>query len=205
MNQAASVKEQKRELRQRMLAARKGIPAEQRGQLDNAINGHLASLHELESAPLVAAYMSDGFEPDLADTMKRVLNSGRRLCVPRSGADGSYGFAELKHLEPSALTTGQHSLKEPGPEAPEIRPEELKNAVWLVPGLAFGVAGARLGRGKGVYDRLLAGSCRFSIGVFYEFQKCESLPEEGHDLGLDLIVTEHGIRDISSKRKGEGS
>jgi 5-formyltetrahydrofolate cyclo-ligase len=58
-----------------------------------------------------------------------------------------------------------------------------------------------LGRGKGVYDRLLSGGCGLSIGVFYECQKCESLPVEGHDLGLDMIATEAGLRDLSVKER----
>lgn len=194
--------ESKRELRKRMLAARAALEPGVRRLADKAINKTVMDLEVFAKASLVAGYVSDGTEPDLAECFELVLKSGRRLCLPRTSADGAYGFAEVLDF-PGDLVKGKYGLMEPKQEAKAVGSEELKKALWLVPGVAFDGEGGRLGRGKGVYDRLLAEGCGQSIGVFYECQKCASLPKEGHDLDLDMIVTESGARGASSKGKGE--
>ena len=59
----------------------------------------------------------------------------------------------------------------------------------LVPGLGFDARGHRLGRGKGHYDRLLAGFGGRKIGVAFDFQIMAEVPCEAHDIVLDDIVT----------------
>ena len=193
--------ESKSSLRKRMLSARAAIGPAERALADKAINKTIIGVEAFARAFLVAGYVSDGTEPDLAECFELVLKSGRRLCLPRTSADGAYGFAEILDY-PGDLVSGKYGLKEPKQEAKAVGPIELKEALWLVPGVAFDDEGGRLGRGKGVYDRLLAEGCGHSIGVFYECQKCASLPKEGHDLDLDMIVTETGVRGASLKRKG---
>jgi 5-formyltetrahydrofolate cyclo-ligase len=188
-------------IRKEMLALRKSLPAAGRRNADTAINGSLQALPQFKAAPLVAAYVSDGTEPDLSPCLEAVLKSGRRVCLPKSKGD-DYVFAEVGDLA-DGLKEGLYGLKEPGDKSPEVPADDLKSALWLVPGVAFDEGGGRLGRGKGVYDRLLVGGCGFSIGVFYEFQRCESLPMERHDFVLDMIVTERQVRDLSLKKEGK--
>lgn len=67
--------------------------------------------------------------------------------------------------------------------------------VILVPGLAFGsVDGARLGRGGGFYDRLLAQPevCARRIGVCFQAQIQPGIPCEGHDARVGEVMTEAG-------------
>ena len=59
----------------------------------------------------------------------------------------------------------------------------------LVPGLGFDARGHRLGRGKGHYDRLLAGFTGMKIGVAFDFQIVTEVPREPHDIALDAVVT----------------
>ena len=59
----------------------------------------------------------------------------------------------------------------------------------LVPGLAFDKSGARLGRGRGFYDRFLAGITGFRVGVCFDWQLVESVPVEAHDIRMDAVVT----------------
>lgn len=65
----------------------------------------------------------------------------------------------------------------------------------LMPGLAFSSAnGARLGRGKGFYDRVLAQAhpdCQ-RIGVCFHLQMLDVLPCEAHDVPVHATVTERG-------------
>lgn len=60
----------------------------------------------------------------------------------------------------------------------------------IVPGIAFGMDGSRLGYGKGVYDRLLRDSTCYKVGVCFDFQLQEDVPHDKHDLVMDIVVTE---------------
>ena len=78
----------------------------------------------------------------------------------------------------------------PTADAPEIVPDLI-----LVPLLGFDRTGARLGYGKGHYDRTLAGFAEKGItpmlvGVAFSVQEVARIPREPHDVRLDCIVTE---------------
>ncbi len=61
--------------------------------------------------------------------------------------------------------------------------------VILVPGLAFDKRGFRLGRGKGHYDRYFKDYSGLKVGVCYDEQILEELPEDQWDERLDYCVT----------------
>ena len=60
----------------------------------------------------------------------------------------------------------------------------------IVPGTAFTAAGARMGRGRGYYDKYLAlpGVHAVKIGVCYAHQLVGELPAEPHDVAMDAII-----------------
>ena len=62
--------------------------------------------------------------------------------------------------------------------------------VAIIPGMAFDLAGNRMGRGKGFYDRLLPklADAR-KIGICFSFQLLEHIPTEAHDCPMDIIVS----------------
>ena len=51
----------------------------------------------------------------------------------------------------------------------------------------------RLGYGKGVFDKLLSKSKALRIGLAYDFQIVDEIPQEKHDLVMDLVVTEERV------------
>ena len=63
----------------------------------------------------------------------------------------------------------------------------------LVPGLAFGEDGSRLGRGKGFYDKYLENFSGLKIGICFSEQIFEELPMEPNDVFVDYIVTDKDI------------
>ena len=71
----------------------------------------------------------------------------------------------------------------------------------LVPLLAFDNDGYRLGYGGGFYDRALAALRVPAIGIAYAGQQAASLPHEPHDMALDGILTEQGLRLFSGARQ----
>lgn len=82
-----------------------------------------------------------------------------------------------------------HKIKGPAESKPEVLPE-----IVLIPGLAFDASGTRLGRGKGYFDRALENNkTTLKIGVGFEVQLLDSLPQEEHDVKMDFVVTEKRI------------
>lgn len=190
-----SVADDKRTMRRAMLERRKGLSGMFRSKADADINAALASLPELDGSLRLAAYVSDGTEPDLTMFIARSLRNGKRVFLPRSSRINGelvYGLAELRDPD-RELRRGAYGIMEPDSALREADAEERREMVWLVPGVAFDARGGRLGRGKGFYDRLLECGDGIRIGIFYECQKVEAVPEEEHDRRLDVIVTESGV------------
>ncbi|HXN85576.1 MAG TPA: 5-formyltetrahydrofolate cyclo-ligase, partial [Candidatus Binataceae bacterium] len=70
----------------------------------------------------------------------------------------------------------------------------MPRSIVVVPGLAFSVHGARLGRGGGHYDRLLSSFPHaIKVGLAYSFQLLDYLPQSGSDQQLNFVVTESAI------------
>ena len=65
-----------------------------------------------------------------------------------------------------------------------------------MPLLAFDRLGTRLGYGGGYYDRTLAILHKRPklIGLAYEAQELDVIPRQSHDVPLDAIITEAGVR-----------
>ncbi len=93
----------------------------------------------------------------------------------------------------------RYGIRAPDPESRAVHrvfPRDL-DAV-IVPGRAFDARGARLGRGKGFYDALLArlrpDARAATIGFAFEAQLLERVPEDAHDRRVAWIATEKRLR-----------
>jgi 5-formyltetrahydrofolate cyclo-ligase len=53
----------------------------------------------------------------------------------------------------------------------------------------------RKGRGKGYYDRFLAGTSAIKVGICFELQLDREFPlnSKSHDIPMNMIITEKGI------------
>ncbi len=188
---ALSRQSEKQLLRKEKLHERCSLDARQRALADHAILERLEALPEYRAAKVIAAYASDGTEPDLMPLLKRAASEGKTVCLPRCRRDLCYEMAAADGA--FSLVEGKWKMPEPPPCAGTVPDSELKSALWLVPGVAFDKNGGRLGRGKGIYDRLLEHAAGIVAGIFYECQKTAALPVEPHDRPLDLVVTERAV------------
>lgn len=85
------------------------------------------------------------------------------------------------------IITGKFGIREPASTCEEIALDKFD--LVLAPGLAFDLSGNRLGRGKGFYDRILAGASGIKCGIAYEFQLLNKIPAEPHDVRMNFITT----------------
>lgn len=81
-------------------------------------------------------------------------------------------------------------------------PYHLVQPQWLmVPGVGFDDAGARLGRGKGFYDRYLEDQEVIKIGLAWSEQILEKVPVESHDTFMDFIITEKFCWNVNQQKR----
>lgn len=73
---------------------------------------------------------------------------------------------------------------------PDTQKEYLNSIdLVIVPGVAFDRDKSRLGRGKGYYDRYFINKRIVKIGVCFDFQLLESIPEDSFDIKMDKVIT----------------
>jgi len=144
----------------------------------------VAACPEFARARGVAVYAATPDELPLTALVDAALAAGKILLWPRVRARGAIEIAQAEpgELQPDALGM-------PAPPASAVAHAPSPSDVLVVPGVAFTRSGARLGRGGGYYDRLLASWRGASIGVAFDIQLVDELPMEPHDCGVDLVAT----------------
>ena len=180
---------EKQLLRREKLQARRDLAPDYRKSADLSIQARVETLPEFRQAEIVAAYASDGTEPDLIPLLRKARAEGKTICFPRwREQDSRYEMAVAD--EAFTLVEGKWKMPEPPQDAPSVSPDMLRKALWLVPGVAFDRKCGRLGRGKGIYDRFLAGIEGTAAGIAYDCQLTAAVPRDVHDRLLELVVTE---------------
>ena len=103
--------------------------------------------------------------------------------LPEKNAYGAFRVENREH----DCALGKFGIAEPGASCLALDLKQLD--LVLVPGVAFDLAGRRLGRGRGFYDRLLAEVRGTKCGVAFDQQIAAEVPIDPHDIILDCIVT----------------
>ena len=187
-----SDKDRKRAIRAEVLAARRALTSDEAAQKSTAILDRLRSLPEFESARALLVYVSSkDNEVDTLRLISSAIESGRKVLVPIAvTSTRQMVWSELRSLD--ELHKSTFGIMEPKEDC--VRPaQHNKSDLALVPGIAFDVAGRRIGYGGGYYDRFLAAFSGKKVALAYELQVYESIPSEPHDLPVDVIVTEDRI------------
>ena len=156
----------------------------------SAICDRIAASAAFQQAGTVFSYLALPGEPDLSRLVRE--HPGKRWGFPRVNEDDRLSF--YSGTEDSERITGLHGILEP----PAVEDRLLSPAaadLVLVPGVSFDPAtGARLGRGKGHYDRYLA-QCLTArpdipfFGICFSLQ-CSDLTPDLHDIPMQRIFTE---------------
>jgi len=171
----------KRRIREALGVVRAALPSDTGRRLSAIACERLASTNGFRRTRHVAAYVALRGEPDPARLVRLALAAGKRVYLPgdadgvpcfrRAGADGR-PTDEGARLSAGADTT-----------------------VFVVPGVAFDAEGWRLGRGRGIYDRLLRDHPdSLRVGFAFDFQIVPHIPRAEWDVRMTAVVTE--VREI---------
>ena len=138
---------------------------------------------------ILMMYMPLGNETDTSIIMKTALSDNKKIVLPVT--DGETGEITTYYADSDTeFQIGAYCIREPE-NSKEARLEDID--VIVVPGIAFDMTGARVGFGKGCYDRLLKNTNAIKVGYCYDFQVSKTIPKEDHDILMDYIVTNNGM------------
>lgn len=136
----------------------------------------------------IGAYAAIKRELDLFPSLSELAKHSPTFALPCVAADTrQLVFRGWQPGQP--LIKAQHGIRTPDPSSPAVIP-----SIICVPLIAADGAFNRLGYGGGYYDATIK-QCRaqnpalITIGIAYDFQLLDSLPNEAHDQPLDYLCT----------------
>ncbi|CAM3159926.1 5-formyltetrahydrofolate cyclo-ligase [Leuconostoc rapi] len=135
-----------------------------------------------QNARVIAVVLSMPTELNTQPVIQRAWLENKRTVVPKI-IDKHMIFVEIS--EQSEYRLGAMAIREP--LSSKMFDTDTIDLV-IVPGLAFTMAGQRLGYGAGYYDRFLSHYGGQSIALALGVQLVEWLPVEKHDQSVDIIL-----------------
>ena len=188
---------EKARLRGERLAARDALTQAERQQKSEAMTAYGASAIPFAPGAVISGFMPIRSEADIRPLMAALRARGGCLVLPVVLNRETIIFrafdADAPLVKTGFGTTG------PGEGAEVLDPDIL-----LVPLSAFDGEGQRIGYGAGHYDRAIArlhdkGRVPILIGVAFDCQEVASVPAEPHDVPLQAVLTESGLRWFSAQ------
>ena len=146
----------------------------------------------IEAGSAVSGFWPIKSEVDVRPLMFALRERGARLALPAILDHETIVFRELVRGAP--LVDMGFGTAGPGEEA-----EILDPRLMLVPLAAFDARGHRIGYGGGYYDRAIErlqakGHAPRLVGVAFDCQEVAAVPDEAHDVRLESVLTESGLR-----------
>ena len=185
----SSVAAAKARLRRPLIAARRARTESSRAAARDGVAARLIAA--LSETATVAGYLPLPTEPFTAVVLDALVAAGTRVLVPVVTGTAPLDWCEY----PAPLRAGAFGIAEPvGARlgAPSIGEVDTV----LVPALAVGADGHRLGRGGGHYDRTLALLAELRptalperIAVVFDDEVLDSVPFDALDQRVSAVVT----------------
>jgi 5-formyltetrahydrofolate cyclo-ligase len=126
--------------------------------------------------------------------IRYALNDNKRIIVPITDMSSKkLILSELKDFD-NELYISSYGMLEPKKDyVREVSGEILE--LILVPALVYDERGYRIGYGGGYYDKLLSRQeiTAITVGIAFEFQVVDRLPEDDYDKEVDYIITDERI------------
>ncbi len=134
----------------------------------------------------VALFVSAGSEPPTLPLIDVLVDLGVRVLLPVLEDDLDLDWAVYDGVD--RLVEGRRGILVP--DGPRLGRSAVSSAeLVLVPALAVGRDGTRLGQGGGSYDRALGRTAAPAIAVVHDDEVLATVPVEAHDRRVGGFVT----------------
>jgi 5-formyltetrahydrofolate cyclo-ligase len=186
---AADLRLWRRAERQRLIALRSRTAAAARRDWGRAIDAYLHEVLDARPRLLLGAYWPFQAEFDPRPLIDWLIAQGGTVALP--AVVDRKGPLEYRTWRPGdRLIDGVWNIP-----VPEQRDIVVPDAV-LAPMVGFDGECYRLGYGGGYFDRTLAALAPRpqAIGIGFDLAEIDTIHPQPHDIPMDLIVTETGIR-----------
>ena len=176
----------KKEVRAFFLKKRKELVVKEILKKSDAIEKNVFSFPRFIKAQNAMFFISIGKEPNTNKMIERALTQKIVL--------GPKIFGEA--LIPCELSStnnfvkGQYGVLEPAEE--NFFPIS-KISIIFIPGLAFTKKGDRIGFGKGYFDRFLAKTTAYKVGLCFDEFITKELPMDDYDVKMDAVITDKRV------------
>lgn len=181
----------KKSLRSQALARRDALDPVWRAEASLAMAATARAALQVDPGMIVSGFWPMRSEVDVRPAMHALMEAGARLCLPAILDKTTMIFRELRR-DTTLIDMGFGTL------GPNAQAAVLEPALMFVPLAAFDRRGHRLGYGAGYYDRAIArllaqGRSPRLIGIGFDCQEIDRVPDQPHDVPLAEILTESGL------------
>ena len=187
-----NIQAMKQSLRQSIINARLEIAPEERLRFSNNMVASIIRLEAYHAAKTALGYMNFGAEFAAEIFVRQALRDGKQVLLPKVNMDTNQ--LDLYHINDLAsdIAPGSWNIREPVSDRCNKVNELATVDFILLPGVAFGRDGARLGYGGGFYDKLLARMPHQPtlLAAAYALQVVENIPQENTDRKVEWLITE---------------
>lgn len=180
--------------RTRLRATRLDLSVTERNDIGKALARHLKQVlqdrFDGARGMVFSAYWPIKGEPDLRLLMTELHEAGATVALPLVETKAA-PLTFRRWTPETRMVRGDWNIPVPPPDAPIVTPE-----ITLAPLVGWAADGYRLGYGGGYFDRTLAAlkPRPFTIGIGFEAAELPTIYPQPHDIPLDLILTEAGMR-----------
>ncbi|KAH7344692.1 hypothetical protein B0J17DRAFT_636505 [Rhizoctonia solani] len=207
MSIPSTIKAQKSALRKSVLQARALLSPSDVKNSSESITKKLIGMQTFRESRAVSCFLSMQGEVDTDGIIREILGTGKTLYVPRMNGRVIDMLRVYDVEDLNALPAGKWGIREPEPmKNGEPRQDAMHSGdldLIVMPGVAFDSKLARLGYGRGYYDRFVNTYTEklgpvehpnwllYLVGVALDAQIVGpgDVPLEEHDRILDAVVT----------------
>ena len=192
----ASMKMDKFAVRQDMKRRRDAMSLDDVLNLSRAVEERLFASKGFSVCKNIMFFLSFGNEVRTDEMITRSLKERKQVYVPRLiTRERRMEVCEITDMD-QEFELGSYDIREPSRRNSKVVSPSIIDAV-IAPGLAFDRSGGRIGYGGGYFDWLfkqLPGEA-LRLGVAYEFQIVDSIPQDFWDERVQSIITENDTID----------
>jgi 5-formyltetrahydrofolate cyclo-ligase len=188
----SSIKMDKFSVRQDMRRRRNAMSLDDVLNLSRAVEDRLFACKNLSVCQNIMFVLSFGNEVRTDEMIKRSLKDGKQVYVPRLiTRERRLEVCEITDMD-QEFELGSYDIREPSRSNSKVVSPSKIDAV-IAPGLAFDRSGARIGFGGGYFDWIFKQlpDEALRLGVAYEFQIGDSIPQDSWDERVQIIFTEN--------------